>query len=316
MRKTIPWMYLLLGMGIFVIGVLLGHFAIPYSSTLSLPELRSSDGKSYKYISPLLACNDSDSPTQGEVHAIEEEVRAYIELQTKNGTVSDVGVYYRDLSNGPWFGVHQGADFSPGSLLKVPLLMSLFKEEESHAGFLAQTISYVDGSSTASQKIPTTNPVSAGRDYTIEELAQHMIVSSDNNAALLLYQVLGYDKVAESYKELGLGVPGVNEDYIISVRGYATFFRILFNATYLSPQLSERALGLLTESDFKDGLVAGVPSGVVVAHKFGEREFEGQTSRAQLHDCGIVYVPGKPYLLCVMTRGSNVQVLAPVIARM
>ncbi len=294
MKKAIPWTFILIGIALLVIGIFIGHFTSSGWPTLSQGELRSADGKVYKYISPLLACNDSDSPTQGEVHAIEEEIRAYVELQTKNGTVSDVGVYYRDLSNGPWFGVHQGGDFSPGSLLKVPLLMSLFKEEENHPGFLAQNIAYVDGSSTATQNVPVANPVSAGHDYSIEELAQHMIGASDNNAALLLYQVLGYDKVAESYKELGLGAPSVSEDYIISVRGYATFFRILFNATYLSPQLSERALGLLTESYFKDGLVAGVPSGVVVAHKFGEREFEGESSRASSMTVELYTSPGSP----------------------
>ena len=76
----------------------------------------------------------------------------------------------------------------------------------------------------------------------------------------------------------------------------------------MSPARSEEALDLLTKSEFKDGLVAGVPPGVTVAHKFGERGAEGERMR-QLHDCGIVYCPRSPYVLCVMTRGEDFQQL-------
>ena len=76
--------------------------------------------------------------------------------------------------------------------------------------------------------------------------------------------------------------------------------------------MSEKALGLLQKSEFHKGLVAGVPSGTIVAHKFGERD--GLTiGEKQLHDCGIIYYPGNPYLLCVMTRGDNFDELAGVV---
>jgi hypothetical protein len=39
------------------------------------------------------------------------------------------------------------------------------------------------------------------------------------------------------------------------------------------------------------------------------------TGERQLHDCGIVYAPGKPYLICIMTRGSDFKRLSPVIAQ-
>ena len=67
---------------------------------------------------------------------------------------------------------------------------------------------------------------------------------------------------------------------------------------------------MLASADFKRGLVAGVPEDIKVAHKFGERETsEGK----QLHDCGIVYYPNRPYLLCVMTEGADLENLISVV---
>jgi hypothetical protein len=43
-----------------------------------------------------------------------------------------------------------------------------------------------------------------------------------------------------------------------------------------------------------------------VAHKFGIRDIAGEQEK-QFHDCGIVYYPKRPYLLCVMTRGNDIQ---------
>jgi hypothetical protein len=53
---------------------------------------------------------------------------------------------------------------------------------------------------------------------------------------------------------------------------------------------------------------------VPVAHKFAERS-DPQTGEKQLHDCGIVYYPRHPYLLCVMTKGPGFEGLAGVVAR-
>ncbi|HEX8923420.1 MAG TPA: serine hydrolase, partial [Patescibacteria group bacterium] len=92
---------------------------------------------------------------------------------------------------------------------------------------------------------------------------------------------------------------------IISVKSYASFFRILFNSSYLDNDMSEKALEILSTSRFKDGLIAGVPNGVAIAHKFGERQYLA-TGQKQLHDCGIVYpASSRPYLICVMTRGQD-----------
>jgi hypothetical protein len=51
---------------------------------------------------------------------------------------------------------------------------------------------------------------------------------------------------------------------------------------------------------------------MVVAHKFGEMSAPDGT--VQLNDCGIVYKPDQPYLICVMTKGTNYDSLVTVIS--
>src|SRR5262249_32692831 len=101
---------------------------------------------------------------------------------------------------------------------------------------------------------------------------------------------------------------------------YALFFRILYNASYLNKEDSEQALKLLSQATFKDGLIAGVDDGITVAHKFGEYAAKDASGNDvpgtdELHDCGIVYAPGHPYLLCVMTRGNQLTSLTTMVAQ-
>jgi hypothetical protein len=93
-------------------------------------------------------------------------------------------------------------------------------------------------------------------------------------------------------------------------------FAFFNNVTYLSSEYSERALKLLSETTYLNGLVAGVPKGVTVAHKFGEHVFsaKGVATGVELSDCGIVYYPAHPYLLCVMTSVKDEVTAATIIA--
>jgi hypothetical protein len=141
-----------------------------------------------------------------------------------------------------------------------------------------------------------------------------MIVHSDNNAYFLLFSGIDPKVLHRVYTDLGLEVPKVrSRDDYMTVNEYASFFRILFNASYLTREYSEKALKYLSEVDFPYGIVAGTPPGIPSALKFGERTLGNSGEIKQLHDCGIVYYPGHPYLLCVMTRGASFEFLDDTI---
>ena len=164
------------------------------------------------------------------------------------------------------------------------------------------------------ETIKATEYILPHKSYTINELIRYMIVDSDNNATAILLKNIE-PKILESiYGDLGVELPTDPTDYI-SAKTYSLFFRILYRSTYLTRDMSEKAMKLLSESEFNDGLKAGVPAGIKLAHKFGEyegRDNSGSVTK-ELHDCGVVYYPKHPYMLCVMTKGSDLGNLKEVI---
>jgi hypothetical protein len=119
----------------------------------------------------------------------------------------------------------------------------------------------------------------------------------------------------KAYTDLGVSNPDEVSDYTISPAQYVGFLRILYNATYLSQAFSEKALSLMSQSTFTQGIAAGVPTGVVVAQKYGEHidTDKAGTQIVELHNCGIVYAKDAPYALCIMTKGTDVNQLITIL---
>lgn len=261
---------------------------------------------------------------KSEYASLKAQLQLYIKEKEQEGAVSDVGIFFRDLENGPTLGINEYADFSAASLLKIPTLIIYFNLAERNPGLLTQTLSVDKGQDISSfyeQNYPPPERIETGKFYTIEDLLFKAIVYSDNVAIQMLNENLGtlspgVDIFEETYKELGLMPEVVEGEYDLSVKRYASVYRTLYSATYLNPLMSERALELLAQSSFKNGLVAGLPQDIKVAHKFGERlrMTDDGVETKQLHDCGIVYFPKNPYMLCVMTRGNDYKKLEGVIA--
>lgn len=262
----------------------------------------------YQFINPLLECDISTISRDTNL----DNLRIKLEKQFGNNT----SIYYRDMNNGPWFGIHERDYFSPASLIKVPLMMAFLKKAESDPALLNKEILNTSTYDPSTQNIQPKVTLSPNQKYTVKQLIEQMIIYSDDISFDLLNQELTTKELIRVYNDLGVDISKAQNDpngNIITVKSYSSFFRILFNASYLNPQMSEYALNLLSRSDFKEGIVDSLPQNIIVAHKFGERQYL-ETGLKQLHDCGIVYLPQKPYLLCVMTRGDNFDILKSTIS--
>lgn len=309
-RKLFMWLLLLLT------GFFIGWFFSPSNDKpdendqQNMVEIRQGG---YRFINPLIECESGSMIENKTLSSFRKEVLSVISPALENKSASQVSVYYRDLFNGPWFGINEGENFAPASLLKVTVLMTYLKISENNPAILKKEIEFKNQDIPYEENINTSLRLEDGSYYTVDELLHRMIQHSDNASFHLLVTNINYDLVTQVHKDLGLPIPESQEDInYISVKAYASLFRVLYNASYLNRASSEKALEILSGTNFNEGITANLPKDIVVSHKFGIRDF-GENEERQLHDCGIVYFPEYPYLLCIMTRGTDMQKLSELI---
>lgn len=244
-------------------------------------------------------------------------LRDYIKGQEEVGHVTDVAVYFRDLENGPIFGINDDAEFAPASLLKLPLALTYFDEYDANPALFDEQVR-VERPDWQILEVhyPPPDTIDPRASHSVRDLLERMLKYSDTNAfgvlAAHLYEMGGSKLLTRSLIDFGIIDPTSTGEDVLSVRRYAAIYRALYTASYLNISDSQQVLSWLSESTFSDGLRKGVPADVKIAHKFGERPVS-DTER-QLHDCGIIYYPvANPYLLCVMTKGKEYAKLSDVI---
>jgi len=304
----------------FAIGTLTGFFIWGQGSKgkIEVQPIREVNA-SYHYIRPLLAYECYDSQTSGEHEDLKQKVAEYIDRQKDLNSAEDISVYYRDLSDGRWFGINEDSTYNPASLLKVVLMMAYFREAEESPGVLQRQFMYTQETADrdAAVAFGAVSKLEIGKNYGVEELIEKMIIDSDNGAKTLLLDGVSLEKFNEIFTQLGLpGFNGMTGDYTISTKSYGLILRVLFNASYLNRDYSEKALSIMSRVTYGSGILAGVPAGTVVAQKFGERIIGPTAERpgeAELHNCGIIYSSAYPYNLCVMTKGPGLEALKVII---
>lgn len=267
-------------------------------------------GKVNGLIKPLLLA-DLDQEDES-LTALKQSISSFIEQEKLAGVIKSASVYVRRLNSGNWVSTNQSELFSPGSLMKVPTLITILKEAETNPAILEKKVLFKKHFSAIPTQTRTGPVLTEGNTYKVKELLEYMILYSDNDATALLNSIVKFDIMVELFKDLDLQEPGyTQQDYLIDCSSYSKFFRVLYNSSYLNSHYSEYALLLLSKSAYNDGLLKYTDSTITVAHKFGERNNNGEQ---QLHEFAIYYINGDPYLLGVMTKGNDHNMLPEVLS--
>ncbi|MDO8583221.1 MAG: serine hydrolase, partial [bacterium] len=270
--------------------------------------------KGFQYISPLLYCESASDENNDFTKKLSTELQKYIIEKQDSNLAQNISVYFNFLKTGDWISINESEKYTPASLLKVPTMIAYYNQTRIDPNALSREIKFEGGNDNDMENIKPTQELEQGKSYTIDSLIDRMIAQSDNNAKNLLAANINAEEFYKIFDEIGIGRLNYEEtENFMNVKKFASFFRILYNASYLNRRMSEKALNLLTKVKFNQGISAGVPQGTEIAHKFGERSY-GLTDIKQLHDCGIVYAPNHPYILCVMTRGNSFENLQNIIS--
>jgi len=269
----------------------------------------------FRYISPLL---DVELPEgynfQHEPIPFKQKVNTFIENQIQTGKVREMSVYYRDMSNGPWFGINENVSYNPASMMKVSVMIAWLKRAEKDKFVLNQKFVFHENAmNIPPQKYTPKQSLKDGVSYTVDELLTYMMNYSDNKAMSILHFALPEEELSNVLYNMDVINKIVGQENSITAHSYSGFLRILFNASFLNKEMSEKALQLMSYDDFPYGITAGTPKGTIIASKFGEYYNKNIPDGLQLHEFGIVYHPKGPYILGIMTRGHNWEGQADII---
>ncbi|MGA3012495.1 MAG: serine hydrolase [Bacteroidales bacterium] len=246
-----------------------------------------------------------ESPTESsKFNVLKIDLSRIIFQYTGKGSVQSTSVYCKDLTDGSWMSIDGDRRFLPGSMTKVPIMIYYLMMKQLHKIELNKELLYVKPKQNFPSQVFKGDSILDGRKYTISELLKYMIVESDNNATHLLARNLESEPFRRIFTDLEIPPDEINDvNYQISAKEYSRFLMVLYNATYLHRDASEKALELLTKCKFNSGITKMLPTGTVVAHKFGEC---GRDNDITFGESAIIYLKDRPYLLTILTYGSQI----------
>jgi beta-lactamase class A len=222
---------------------------------------------------------------EGTERRIEEAVK---DLQ------GSYGVYAYNLTDKQEFGINQDEIFPAASLMKLPMILTLYQEAE--AGKIDLESVYVLKTADKKTGAGVIQYKPEGAKYTYRELSQLMGRYSDNTAFNVVRQLLGDEKIQGTIDDLGMTKTSLGKDET-SATDIGLFFRKFYAQSLLSRNHRDEILDYLTKTADEDWIPAGVPEGVRVTHKVGK-----ETN--SFSDAGIIF--GKePFVLVILSKEAS-----------
>lgn len=236
---------------------------------------------------------------------------------------AEVGLALKDMESGEELSIHAEEMMHAASLMKVPVMIEVFKQAGKGKFSLSDQIlvknrfkSIVDGSPYSLLATDDSDDdiyQLIGKEVAIRDLVEHMIMVSSNLATNILIERVGARNVMETMEDLGVrhmevlrGVEDIKayEQGLNNKTDALSMMQVMLSIAEGkagSAKACEKMIEILARQKFRAKIPAGIPEGVRVANK------TGSITRID-HDAAIVFPEGrKPYVLAVMTRGIEIR---------
>ncbi len=212
-------------------------------------------------------------------------------------------VYVWDYETGNYIDINASKIYSTASIIKIPVLIDVFKSIEAGQLSLEDKIpltEYFRSEGSGSLQFKARNS-----EYTIDELAEKMITESDNSATnMLMAKVGSMTDVNQSIRDWGLKhtevqtwLPDLSGNNHTTARDMAAMlYNIDENENFLTVASRNKMLNYMGHVHNNRLIQAGLGSGAVFLHKTGD-------IGSMLGDAGIVIAPnGKKYIVVILAN--------------
>lgn len=242
---------------------------------------------------------------------------------------AEVALAFRMLDGKTEWLFNPDEKFHAASTMKIPVMIELFhqvqegklkwddallikNEFHSLADGSMYTLNAADDSDAELYK-------AVGQTRTLRQLSELMITTSSNFAANLLIEKLGVENIRATVHSLGADgmnvLRGVEDEKAFekglnnttTARGLLQLLDAIARGKAVDQHSSQQMIEILERQKFNQGIPAGLPTGIRVAHKTGE------ITKIH-HDAAIVFAP-RPFVLVILVRGiADTKVSAALMA--
>lgn len=211
-------------------------------------------------------------------------------------------IYVWEYENGKYVDINADRIYSAASIIKLPVLVRLFKSIEAGQTTIYDemilTDYYKSGGSGSLQY------AQSGRKYTLDELAKTMIQDSDNTSTnMIMSKIGGMDDVNIGLRDWGISktyvrtwLPDLGGTNKTTAQDIAKILYNLDNPGFLNINSREYIIDYLSHVKNNRLIAAGLGEGALFVHKTGD-------IGTMLGDAGIVYAQnGKKYIVVILAN--------------
>jgi beta-lactamase class A len=215
-----------------------------------------------------------------------------------------MGVALEDLTTGDHFFLHENEVFAQASSIKIAVLAELYRQAQQ--GKLKLTDLYTVQASDLVPDSDIMGGLTPGvTRITLRDLATMMVAVSDNSATNVLIDRVGMDNVNATLDSLGLSNTRLRRkmmdleaakhgrENISTPREMMSLLEAIYRGKVFNPESTSDFFRVLSTGK-ASWIPRDLPADVKVADKPGSLE-------AVRNDSGIVFIEGRPYVICVMT---------------